>query len=529
MVGSWCNPVVYGVSKLVSMQHRLSSLRNHAVATWLLLAASWAAGADYYVSQVGDDGNDGLSVLSAFRTIQKGVDVVGPGDTIHVRGDGAAYVERISMVDKVGTASLPVVLQTLEGDPDAVVDLTGIAVPSSDQKEGILRIQDCHFVTVKRMVFRNFRTAGTKAQQFLQIPCGIYINNTRTGTCSHIVLHRCTVSGIWQNNTATYDSHGNAHGIIVMGRSAASELSHVVIDSCILSDLRLGSSETLALNGNVTRFRVTNNRIHDCTNIGIDFIGFEGACDDPAFDQTRNGECTANRVFNIDSATNPAYGGNLGNVYASEAARNRRRSAGGIYVDGGRDILIDSNEVSACNIGIEIASEQKGRKASGCTLTHNLVRNCHVGGLSLGGASTSNGGADAIMVSHNTLYQNDMSDFGGGQLKLANLVTNCVITSNVMVVMPEGGSESAQYIVKPGTNGSGNVIDHNTYSGVAAVNGLPAAGSTVGFTWNGSFKESFSQWRSASGQDANSVFVNQLRLRKPPDPMSTKMPRLLER
>lgn len=511
------------------MKCRPTSLnRALALACCLACLSARLTAADYFVSQAGDDSNDGLAVQGAFRTIQKAVDVVQPGDTIHVRGDGPPYSGRISITGKMGSPAAPIILQTLDGDPDAIVDLTGMPVPASDQKEAILRIEDCHHVTVKRLVFRNYRTTGTKAQQYLQIPCGIYVNQTRRGTCSHIVLQSCTISGIWQNNTAAYDAHGNAHGIIVMGRSAATELSDVVVDSCDLYDLRLGSSEALALNGNVTRFRVSNNRIHDCSNIGIDFIGYEGACDDPAFDQARFGECTGNRVSGIDSATNPAYGGNTANLYASELARNQKRSAGGIYVDGGRSITIDSNEVTACNIGIEIASEKKGRKASDCIVTNNLVKGCHVGGVLLGGASTGNGGVDNIVVSHNTIYQNDATDFGGGQIKLANLVTACVITNNVVVALPAGSLQGGQYIVKSGTNGAGNVIDGNIYAGVPALNGVPVVGSEVGFTWNGSFKSTFSQWRSASGQDANSVFVNKLRIRATSGALP-RFPKLLDR
>ena len=55
------------------------------------------------------------------------------------------------------------------------------------------------------------------------------------------------------------------------------------------------------LNGNVTGFEVTNNRVHDNNNIGIDFIGFEGTCPDPALDRARDGVCRGNVVWNISS------------------------------------------------------------------------------------------------------------------------------------------------------------------------------------------------------------------------------------
>ena len=41
-----------------------------------------------------------------------------------------------------------------------------------------------------------------------------------------------------------------------------------------LRDLVLGNSEAMVLNGNVNGFEVRENFVHDCNNLGIDFIGF---------------------------------------------------------------------------------------------------------------------------------------------------------------------------------------------------------------------------------------------------------------
>jgi len=38
----------------------------------------------------------------------------------------------------------------------------------------------------------------------------------------------------------------------------------------------------MVLNGNVEKFVVSNNVVHDNDNIGIDFIGYEGENPDPA-------------------------------------------------------------------------------------------------------------------------------------------------------------------------------------------------------------------------------------------------------
>ncbi|MFC6603884.1 DUF1565 domain-containing protein [Ectobacillus funiculus] len=89
--------------------------------------------------------------------------------------------------------------------------------------------------------------------------------------------------------------------------------------------------ETHHKNGNVSNFKVTYNILRRNDNIGIDVIGFEGVSPVEAFDQARNGIISNNTVYQISSYGNPAYG----NQYA----------AGGIYVDGGKEIIIERNKV----------------------------------------------------------------------------------------------------------------------------------------------------------------------------------------
>ena len=341
---------------------------------------------------------------------------------------------------------------------------------------------------------------------------GIYINCKPGSSSSHITLSQCSVHGIWQNGTALGDFRANAHGIIVMGRSA-SAITDLIIDNCDVYDLRLGASEALTLNGNVRDFRVTNNRVHDCNNIGIDFIGHEGVytgtlVPEVSEDQCRHGSCSGNVVSHIDSAANPAYGGNFANSYSSEAARNTRRAAAGLYVDGGKHILIDHNEVTSCNMGIEIASEHFGKTASYCTASHNRISNCHIGGIFLGGGGTGNGGVDQITISHNTLYQNDATWHGGGQVLMNNLVTNTAITNNVIVATGITSGGTPLFVLKHSKNGSAITVDYNTYAGVTAQGGLPVG--YTDFEWNGVYRVTFAAWRTASGQDSHSRFVERL-------------------
>lgn len=71
-----------------------------------LVAALWGNtfAADLYVNNVaGDDGADGRRAEAAFRTIAKAVEMVTPGDTIHLTPTGTVYRESLLFHDKGGT------------------------------------------------------------------------------------------------------------------------------------------------------------------------------------------------------------------------------------------------------------------------------------------------------------------------------------------------------------------------------------------------------------------------------------------
>lgn len=129
-------------------------------------------------------------------------------------------------------------------------------------------------------------------------------------------------------------------------------------------------------------------------------IGYESTANQN--DYARNGIVENNIVYNNSSYGNPAYG----NDY----------SAGGIYVDGGRDISIRNNKVHHNDIGIEATSERKGKYAKEIRITNNEVYNNSFTGISIGGYDEKRGGTMNSTISQNIIYHNDTKGLGGGQL-----------------------------------------------------------------------------------------------------------------
>ena len=243
------------------------------------------------------------------------------------------------------------------------------------------------------------------------MPMGIFV----TGAGDNIQILDNKVHHIETNFTGR--DGGDAHGIAVYGTRAPQALTNIVIDGNEVYALKLGSSESLVVNGNVDGFQITNNVVHDNNNIGIDAIGFEGKAPDPAYDQARHGLIARNTVYNIDSYRNPAYGTD--------------RNADGIYVDGGTHLVVERNVAHDCNIGIELASEHAGRSTSFITLRNNFVYHNTSVGIAIGGYDTRRGSTENCVIVNNTLFNNDYRQEGNGELLVQFDTRHNVIKNNI--------------------------------------------------------------------------------------------------
>ncbi len=217
-------------------------------------------------------------------------------------------------------------------------------------------------------------------------------------------------------------------------------MSNILVDGNEIRNCLLGQSESLVLNGNVTNFIVSNNIVHDNDNIGIDFIGFEGT-GPTGSDQARNGVCTDNTVYNISSLTNPTYGGD--------------RSADGIYVDGGLNIVIERNNVYNCDIGIELASEHLGKNTQDITVRNNFISGSYQANIMAGGYASNRGNSVNIVIVNNTTYQGAQ-----GELALQFNCSNITIKNNIFYA-----KASQDYLQEWGGNNTGITVSNNLYFG----------------------------------------------------------------
>ena len=424
-------------------------------------------GSIYYVATDGNDSSSG-TLVSPWATIQKAANELVSGDTVFIRG--GIYYEKVTL--NVSGSENEGYINFLNYENETpILDGTEIVVP--EDYNGMFLIVDQNYIKIEGFEIRNYRTSIPD-----NIPVGINIR----GASHHIQLRNNHIHNIETNASVDNNLMGaDAHGIAVYGTSS-NPINNIIIDGNELHNLKLGSSEGLVLNGNVTVFTVSNNIIHDCDNIAIDFIGFEDTSPDGNYDQARNGEVSDNIIFNISSFGNPSYGDSY--------------SAGGIYVDGGRDIIIERNIVYNSDIGIEIASEHFGNATSFITIRNNLLYNNRMTGIAMGGYDSYRGSTENCLIINNTLYHNDTLEDGNGEILLQfdtkyNVIKNNIFYANNQNLM----------IGNPFSQNLDNIVDYNLYFSSEDM-------MFSEWEWKGELYQGFSNYKLAAGNDNHSLFDN---------------------
>ncbi|GIN21933.1 DUF1565 domain-containing protein [Siminovitchia fordii] len=351
-----------------------------------------------YVAINGDDQNNGTK-SKPFRTLKKAAAEAKAGTTVFIRK--GTYKEKL-VVKHSGTKSKPIIFRPYKREK---VVISGKELKDVEGDTSLIAIHNKNYIMISGLIIQDVTTNLPD-----ETVMGIYV----TGSSSHITLKNNHVRRI-----KTLADDGNGHGIAIYGTGAMRDIN---VLSNTIEDLKLGASESLVLNGNIDGFTVDSNLVRRNNNIGIDLIGYEGTSHDKKADFIRNGVVKNNVVYEISSFGNPAYGEDY--------------SAGGIYVDGGKNITIDKNTVYKSDIGIEATSEHHKKYADNIHITNNILYHNFYTGISIGGYDEDRGGTKNSFISQNIIYRNDTKGLDGGQLLLQNDIKNIVIEKNILTAGP---------------------------------------------------------------------------------------------
>lgn len=416
-----------------------------------------------FVSATGNDADAG-TINSPFRTIMHALSVVSAGDTINVRG--GVYNERLD-VTVSGTPGNFITLKAYNCETP-VIDGTGISPRYSGRTDGLVNLRNASWFALEGFDIRNYVSTTPWYS-----PDGILVNKSS----SHVVIKNNRIYNI-EHNVPLNEGRG-AHGIHILGDTSV-VMTKIIIDGNQIHDCNTGYSENLTVNGYVDSFQVVRNKVYNGENIGIAIAGGYAANSNPLFNYARNGVVAENEIYKIDA---------LSGLFTA-------RGAIAIYVDGARNIDVDRNKIFDCDRGIGLVSENDNFQTRGCYVRNNLVFNCWMTGIYLGGyiGHTGGGTYDCYIV-NNTLYKNNrILGFYGeveGEIRLTENCYNNKIVNNLIYAYP--GNEV--FVHKYTSTGSGNLIDRNLYYSDGAYKWI----------WAGVTYTSFATWKAASGVDSTSI------------------------
>lgn len=353
---------------------------------------------EVFVAPYGHDSNVG-SVDAPLRTIQHALTQSKAGDVIQVRE--GTYYELVEVRDCQFTA--PVTIQSFNKE-HVVID--GSKRDPSKSTRAAFVIRDSENIIIQGFEIRNITTDD---RDFY--PAGILVR----GNSKNISIINNEIHHI-----ANTHEKGNAHGILIYGNNPM-PISNITIERNKLHHLTVGKSESLTLNGNVDGFKIIGNQLYDNNNIGIDIAGYYGACPEAGCtDYARNGEIAYNTVLRHSSLYNIAYYG--------------KNSSAGVYIDGGKNVLIHHNHIAYNNFGISIASEQEGGSAQNIIVMNNVIVSNDKAGVIIGGSDSDNGGAFNIALKKNHFFHNDRLQEGFHEITFQQNIHNLTLKENKYVI-----------------------------------------------------------------------------------------------
>ena len=409
-----------------------------------------SAATTYYVATDGVDetARAGLTISEAWATVAYALDNINAGDTIAmIQG---TYNERIS-VDISGMAGSPIVLRNYAADTVIISGLT------STGQDALLEIIDQNYIVVQGLIFQD--NVQNDAQ-------GILVS----GACEGIEIKNNTFVNISFSSKADSipSSSDNAQPIIVYGSDALSPVKNLVISGNGIFDCVVGQSEGLAVNGNVDSFSIVDNALQNITNIGIDVIGGEGTS--ILNDQPRNGLVSRNDV---------------------DACRSPYATAAGIYLDGALDVVVERNEVTSCEWGIEVGSENVGIISSGNVVRNNVLYLNREAGIAVGGIG---GIVSDVLIRNNTILGSDADNFGDPTAQVfISTSTNVQLINNIIFKL--ANSTSAIIYAENAVNLQ---MDYNIYYAENEVDST--------FEINGLIYDGLSALMLGTAQDENSKY-----------------------
>lgn len=406
------------------------------IALTTLLTSNFGLGSRTYALRPDDvagsifvsiDGSDeSLGTLEKpFRTIQRAIDLAKPGTTVFIMG--GTYYEKLEFNTEGSLLDGFITLRPYENEQ---VILDGSMTEGSDM---IFILGKSYIKILDITIANNVNTYST----------GIHM---RDGA-SHIIISGIEMYNISTNNPLGSSGQGEANPIISLSSYRNKPNHDITIKDSHIHDNHVGRSEAITITQNTDGFVIINNLIHDISNIGIDIAGHYGHFHgDSSYNQARNGIISGNVIYNCHSS----YG---------------EGAASGIYVDGGRDVVISDNTVYSNDYGISASCESAGNYASNIIITDNTVYDNDKSGITVGGNELIGKVTNSKIIG-NVIFSNNKSEKSyHGELTINYTEDSVDILSNIFYQTTGTYTDTDMYspVIQYRYNNPNINMDNNIY------------------------------------------------------------------
>ncbi len=292
----------------------------------------------YYVSENGNDNNNGLTPQTAFATLQHAADLVSSGDSVLVlNGNYVGFDIRTN-----GSQGLPIVFKAIENN--VVIDQRNSVTPDG------INIENANWIIIDGFEVADQPRAGIRIvlSDFVVIRNNNCHNNYRwgifTGFTDDITIENnsCSFSedehGIYLSNSSdraiirnnhSYNNNGcgiHMNGDISMGGDGI--ISNAVVEGNIIHDNGYGGGSAINMDG-VQNSEIFNNLIYNNHATGIAMYQIDGG------DASKN-----NKIYN-NTIIQPADGrwciisvdGSTGNTLYNNILINHHSFRGSVSLD----------------------------------------------------------------------------------------------------------------------------------------------------------------------------------------------------
>ncbi len=403
----------------------------------------------FYVATDGADTNNG-SLAEPWLTIEHASSMLVAGDTVLVR---AGTYNNSLCVQSSGNAVDGYITYMAYPGEFVVLDGTGVPegnVPCVAGMDGFINVPGRSYVRIIGFHITDYTTHF-----------GVLITGP---DASHIEIRDCTVTN---GNLTEWGGHAFiVHGEISQGRG---NISDIIIDGCEVYGNDTHGNEQMTIYGDVHNFQVTNNIIHDGTNINFDIIGqhlYEGE----EFGIPTNGLIKGNITYNSGDGD-------------------------GIYVDGGGDPTLEDNIViednisysnSYCGITAGNEHEEAGEENGGILVRRNICYDNAYYGIHIGASLDEAVEVRNVKMYNNVTYHNNEGEFN------IHKCTNVDIKNNIFFRRDD---RRFNYMRDDSYNVT---MDYNCW--------YPDGGE---IQWEGTnFYNTVGAFQAASGQEAHGLIVD---------------------